>query len=79
MDERKERRLLVVRSCMLFVVLAGWAIYFGYLFSLHRAAGADFWELVGSAFLPSLPILVAAALFCGVIYLVYRTALIKIR
>jgi hypothetical protein len=79
MDERKERRLLVVRCCMLFVVLAGWAIYFGYLFSVHRVIGTDFWGIVGSVFLPSLLVLAGSALVCGLVYLIYRTALIKTR
>ena len=79
MDERKERRLLVVRRCMLFVVLAGWTIYFGYLFSVHRVVGTDFWGIVGSVFLPSLLVLAGSVIVCGLAYLIYRTALIKIR
>ncbi len=79
MNQGKERRLLVVRCCMLFIVLVGWAIFFGYLFSIHRAAGTEFGDMVGLVFVPSLLVLVGTALFCAFIYLIYRTALIKIR
>jgi len=79
MNENKERRLMIMRGCLLFTVLAGWAIYFGYLFLVNRAIGKDWLELVGAAFLPSLPILAGAALACSLFYLIYRTALIKIR
>ena len=79
MNQGKERRLLVVRCCMLFVVLVSWAIFFAYLFSLYRATGTEFGDMIGLVFVPSLLVLVGTALFCAIIYFIYRTALIKIR
>jgi hypothetical protein len=79
MDEKKEWRLMVVRCCMIFLVLVSWAIFFGYLFLVHRAAGTDFWGLIGSVVIPSLQVLVGAALVCSLVYFIYRTALIKTR
>lgn len=79
MDKSKEWRLKVVRGCLIFLVLVSWAIFFGYLFTIHRAAGSDLGEMIGTVFIPSLQVLAGSALICSLVYFIYRTALIKIR